>query len=149
MLTKDSFDAFINENEFAVVEFYAPWCGESRLGTARHGTDGVSECTDKWSKHLMRTVESICSSEWWVVFVAHAIRWWESGGSGVDEINSGVKGFGMSQPGLTFWMLGLIALVLIARRRGGNGGHDQDFPWRAGPNIPRSCLKCCGEGSMK
>ena len=28
VLDKKTFEAFITENEFAIVEFYAPWCGE-------------------------------------------------------------------------------------------------------------------------
>lgn len=28
VLTADTFDAFLDANKFAVVEFYAPWCGE-------------------------------------------------------------------------------------------------------------------------
>ena len=28
MLTAETFDAFLEENKFAVVEFYAPWCGK-------------------------------------------------------------------------------------------------------------------------
>lgn len=34
VLTADTFDAFLDDNKFAVVEFYAPWCGECVINGA-------------------------------------------------------------------------------------------------------------------